>query len=69
MDPDATLATLRFAVHDVLNHSGANTPSTCVEIAVLFDSLDTWIARGGFLPAAWKKPQDDALATRQKQTV
>lgn len=47
MDPNATLARLRELVF-----SGLQRPET-EEMAELFDDLDTWMSKGGFLPADW----------------
>lgn len=50
MDPNATLAELRALVMD----GGAEfeDPQRAAE---LFNALDEWITRGGFLPAAWTR--------------
>jgi hypothetical protein len=43
MDPNATLAAIRIAI---ANHHDD-------DVAELFDALDGWISRGGFLPSDW----------------
>ncbi len=61
MDPNATLSQLRRVVariHD--NDATPRDPETAAMLqdadllATLFDSLDEWISRGGFLPEGWK---------------
>jgi hypothetical protein len=55
MDPNATLDLLR----DELERGELE----CA--AELFDALDTWLKRGGFLPSDWQAGQDAAKdATR-----
>lgn len=50
MDPDETLREMRAIC------SGANGDYDDAErLADLFRSLDNWITKGGFLPAAWRK--------------
>lgn len=60
MDPNATLSQLRRVVariHD--NDATPRDPETAAMLqdadllATLFDSLDEWISRGGFLPQEW----------------
>jgi len=46
MDPDATLAAAREA-YACTDYERA---------AELFDALDQWISRGGFLPEKWRRP-------------
>lgn len=66
MDPDVTLRRLRElageieAIADKPTEAGAahaaaqsSLASLSAELAELFDALDDWILRGGFLPAAW----------------
>ena len=43
MDPNATLLAIREAV----------TNNEFAEAAKLFDGLDYWLTRGGFLPSDW----------------
>lgn len=52
MDPDANLTELRRLVSGVLQDP-AYEP-VAVRTAELFEALDRWISRGGFLPAAWR---------------
>lgn len=48
MDPNATLDDLR----DVLHNDPAYADSSATE---LFDALDEWLKRGGFLPRDWQR--------------
>lgn len=52
MDPDETLRELRRLSAEAA--LGNDTHRNERELRWLFDSLDTWLATGGFLPAAWK---------------
>jgi hypothetical protein len=57
MDPDVTLARLRETVGNWQQKGADNLKDPIAEaqeMADLFEALDTWIAKGGFLPAAWK---------------
>jgi hypothetical protein len=40
MDPDAALAQIRATVEAMVT---------------LWDGLDSWLSRGGFLPASWRR--------------
>jgi hypothetical protein len=51
MDPNATLTRLRELV--AAERRGPLTPDQGRDFAELFDALDEWIVRGGFLPADW----------------
>lgn len=44
MDPNETLRLMRLAVKDDLD-----------QLADLFEALDGWLSKGGFLPAAWRQ--------------
>lgn len=50
MDPNEALRVLRAMVEAVMTGDGC---ASVDELAEQFDALDEWIARGGFLPAAW----------------
>lgn len=51
MDPNATLDMLRQAIRD---YEGGESPeSVAGDLAEAAAALDTWITRGGFLPADW----------------
>jgi hypothetical protein len=73
LDPDATLAALRDAVHDYLAASGdppdSEEMADAAEAAIAaLIALDSWLSMGGFLPTAWrakgngyhKQPEDPA---------
>ena len=51
MDPNATLTALRDAVRSHDNDA----------ITELWDALDGWLSCGGFKPAAWRGPVEEAL--------
>jgi hypothetical protein len=56
MDPNATLAELRaLAARATAAHARGYDadPDDSTRIVELFESLDGWLQRGGFLPAAW----------------
>lgn len=64
MDPNAALAELRALVAD-----GHETDSDDHDrIAELVRALDTWISRGGFLPAAWQQPAARPHVTEHNRT-
>lgn len=56
MDPDETLRQLRdlFGEHDK-----DPTLSELRDAMDLFESLDDWLSRGGFLPSAWEMASND----------
>ena len=54
MDPDETLAQLRAAV--TASRGADDAGEHLDRIVELVDALDTWLTRGGFLPAAWRHP-------------
>jgi hypothetical protein len=67
MDPDANLAEQRrivAATHALLDAEMEIAEQTArlaqygIRLAELVAALDGWIARGGFLPAAWRTPVD-----------
>ena len=57
MDINATLERLRRLAIDATriaeNEPHRDTSHIADEMAELFQALDTWLARGGLLPAAW----------------
>lgn len=56
MDPNTTLAELREYVRKVLYApEELDNDDIGDEICERFEALDNWIARGGFLPDAWKQ--------------
>ena len=61
MDPNATLRELRELLGG--DHSGSLDPETAsmddlCRMEELWQALDQWIGRGGFLPDAWKEAQE-----------
>lgn len=51
MDPNTTLTELRkYAIGET------------DQWALLFEALDNWLTRGGFLPRPWQQAQDEHLA-------
>lgn len=68
MDPDATLDEIRSWVDG--DNSGQPPELRADKLAELVDSLDYWLTRGGFLPAAWgQELRNDQreLAIRQQE--
>ena len=55
MDPDTALADLRDIVDEVHNGTVDSHTDAMISMAELFDGLDGWISKGGFLPSAWKR--------------
>lgn len=58
MDPDAALADLRENVNAWL--ADPDNPKLLPHLAAVaagFDALDSFLSRGGFLPAAWLLPR------------
>lgn len=57
MDPNETLTKLRDLIGEIFETNEADDDCTdmAVEMAELFDALDGWIIKGGFLPDAWSK--------------
>lgn len=53
MDPDTCLKKLRDAI-TLLDHDPAD-PVKVDAVVELFEALDCWISRGGFLPSAWRR--------------
>jgi hypothetical protein len=62
MDPNAALAELRRLViinnndSSVTNREQAVIDARLDRMADLFEALDGWITRGGFLPTEWTQP-------------
>lgn len=55
MDPNATLEALRELVRQW--HEADDLPEDfdATRALELFDALDTWLKRGGFLPTSWER--------------
>lgn len=54
MDPDANLREQR-RIFARLNDQREVSRADLDRLAQLAEALDSWIARGGFLPDAWRK--------------
>lgn len=57
MDPNATLTRLRELASDISTGEYELTDQglAAAEMAELFDGLDTWLSRRGFLPTEWQR--------------
>jgi len=53
VDPDETLEELRRLSIEAAH--GNDVSRNERELRWLFDDLDSWLSRGGFLPTAWKE--------------
>jgi hypothetical protein len=60
MDPNEALSQLRLLVtivNDPHSPDGRPTPGEVArEMAEIFDGLDEWLSKGGFLPKSWSRP-------------
>lgn len=54
MDPNKTLQMIRERVYAILNSNGVASDDAYF-LAEDFDSLDEWLAKGGFLPDRWQR--------------
>lgn len=54
MDPDAALADVRVSVSKLKNSRSARASTTVAQFVAEVESLDDWMSRGGFAPAAWR---------------
>ena len=55
MDPYETLRLLRLTIKQMrVDESPQIRQAHAEEIAEYFEALDTWLSRGGALPAAWR---------------
>lgn len=52
MDPDVTLETIRVLADRILGGDG--TEDDGEQLADAVNDLDTWLSKGGFLPARWR---------------
>lgn len=55
MDPNAALAELRDIFTDIDTYSVEVAADKMSRAADLFDGLDNWLNRKGFLPDAWQR--------------
>jgi hypothetical protein len=53
MDPNELLRRLRELAGDVDGYAVGDLDGVAREMADLFQDLDAWILRGGFLPKDW----------------
>jgi hypothetical protein len=55
MDPDAVLAQIRALIGAMASADCTADHRTLLaaDLATVWDGLDTWLGRGGFLPRAW----------------
>lgn len=54
MDPNETYRRMCLLALRILNHENEHDDNA-VELAQLFDDINSWIAKGGFLPDAWTR--------------
>lgn len=62
MDPNATLRDLRDLVREESldgDWAAETAAERCAQYAELLTALDEWLSKGGFLPAAWVRPEAD----------
>jgi len=58
MDPNAALAQLRQAIQDTEDYCCAECGQSAMDdVVTLFQGLDQWLSKGGFLPAEWGRRQ------------
>ncbi len=58
MDPDKTLDHIRNLVWSMLHNDDIiEVDPEAAQLGVLVDSLDTWMTKGGSLPAAWARAE------------
>jgi hypothetical protein len=62
MDPEANLKDQRRLAERILNGDGSE--SDAYRLAELVEALDEWIAKGGFLPARWKRQRAEHRSRR-----
>ena len=54
MDPNEALKRIRKLVEGAVGPSAYNEEQLA-ELAELFDGLDAWLSKGGFLPKDWNE--------------
>lgn len=67
MDPNETLKLLHETASDIFEAvdrgcSFADLTEEAETMATLFNSLDEWIRKGGFLPTPWQRTQKRSQA-------
>jgi hypothetical protein len=55
MDPDVALKEMRALVQEVLYDNASEEAAE--RLSELFEGLDGWISKGGFLPTSWQPKQ------------
>jgi len=68
MDPDEALANIRMLAAKIIELSDKDDEDLAIEgleLSEAAQALDEWIAKGGFLPAAWRRPALDAAAVTE----
>jgi hypothetical protein len=67
MDPNQALSDIRWIVRDLdeNEYRGRNAATALYDLADMFNALDAWITKGGFLPTDWEKRQDKERATER----
>jgi hypothetical protein len=53
MDPTANLKEIRETVAAIMRYDDSADPDV-IRLCELVESLDDWLARGGFLPKQWQ---------------
>jgi len=55
MDPNETLEELRQRTEDALSggYAMGDMDVVATDLAILFEALDQWLSKGGFLPSDW----------------
>jgi hypothetical protein len=59
MDPNAALEELREKLADP-------NENDLEEISILFEGLDSWLCRGGFLPIPWQRAAEETRVGRKR---
>ena len=54
MDPNATLAELRLAATGYWTVPPDDVEAAALHVVELFEALDEWLSKGGFLPTVWE---------------
>ena len=58
MDPNETLRCLRALSKQIIKENeNEEMPDNGMHMANIFQALDEWIVKGGFLPQDWQKGQ------------
>lgn len=69
MDPEQALSELReLAKATLADDSADDLPEKATQLAELFDGLDQWLSRGGFMPKEWA-PKPVCRCTREARRL